>query len=760
MAKFIVTSGSTFDPFTYDDLVKPLEASQKAHDAAEEVYSTLDMETSALARYITDNPDDRNAKALYDNYLEKLHTLQEDLWNNGVTNKTKRELASARSAYASDILRLQASIKKRQEDSKAYWDTKHNHPDMIMGSDPASSGLDAYLADENYGNNYFTYSGDTFMQEVAADAKNRAKELRRTFTYDGKSVPGYITRLEREGFTSEEVAEASDFVDRALATGNRDMSGVSEPAKILAETLLSHLDSTGAANMVDKSEFNRLVEYGRAGLSSAIGGFKLTDLNDKVWDFQKQLALVGAKSKGTEKPEKTGYSFNQLIQNLSTAGFNDLSKSLKGQYENYGPDGVGVILNGQLSKVSNPWEMSAIVFNTDARQEARKVFGGLDVALPAENFFGTTDSKQIGYVVGTDGNPIKLVTGKMSKEEATSVGLDKGQDVGLYYANGKLHKEATKKFNDYRHQHEESVKAFQDANPDLKLDDYSITPGKERELRKQYSIPETVDSSDIPYIIMSKEHTGDYTPATLISTDSGDDYARENFGRAIISSFNGAANNGKVSKGSPYAFYPASKGGISKSGDGEVDIKKVFGDNPDPKTITDITFLPQDIAAGAGRGRSQFRFSTTATPGKVWYADTAMLGTQVDHVLKAPLYNSGPFAGWTVCDAVNYMMTPFMNPTAMAEMTDAESTAWAQVMYTLLHDMMGDEDMQGPMVYSGGQPQFATGKDIFYNSSLRDQLYSAVVSYINYALRAAVDTNQHDHPQNVGNTSIKPVSYR
>lgn len=762
MAKFIVTSGATFDPFTYDDLVKPLEASQKAHDAANEVYDNLNMETSALARYITDNPDDRNAKAMYENYLDKLHTLQEDLWNNGVTGKTKRELSTARAAYASDILRLQAGIKKRQEASKAYWDTKHAHPDMIMGTDPSLSGLDAYLADDNYGNDFFTYSGDAFMKEVATDAINRAKELKRELVYDRKSIPGYITRIEQHGYTSEEVADAYNVVNAALKSGDRSMDGVDDPVRILAETLLSRLDSTGARDKVSAEEFSRLVDYGRAGLASAIGDVKITDLNDKEWDFAKQLSMLKSKDTKPEKitEEASGYSFNQLIQNLSTAGFDDLSKNLKGQYDKYSQGNVGVVVGGQLTAISNPWEMSALVFDTEARRKARSDFGGLDVALPAENFFGTTDSKQVGYVRGADGSQIKLVTGKMSKAEAEGVGLDSKNDVGLYYADGKLHKEATKRFNGYRHKHEESVNAFKESNPDLNLDDYAITPNKERELRRQYNIPDSVASSDVPFVIMSKEYTGDYTPATLISTDSGDDYARENFGRAIISSFNSAANNGKVSKGSPYAFYSVGKGGIAKNGDGEVDIKNVFGEKPDPRTITDITFLPQDVAAGANTGRVDFRFSTTVMPGKIWYADSAMLGTEVSDVLRAPLYNQGAFAGWTVCDAVNYLMTPFLNPVAMAQMSDEDSVSWAQGMYTILHDMFGDKDMQGPMVFADGRAQLVTGKDIFYNSALKNQLYSAVVSYINYALRAAVDINQHNHSQNVGNTSTKPSSYR
>ena len=53
MPKYLVTSGSHFEPFTYDELVKPVAAAQQAHEQAQDLYDALEMDTAALDRYIS-----------------------------------------------------------------------------------------------------------------------------------------------------------------------------------------------------------------------------------------------------------------------------------------------------------------------------------------------------------------------------------------------------------------------------------------------------------------------------------------------------------------------------------------------------------------------------------------------------------------------------------------------------------------------------------------------------------------------------------
>lgn len=289
MARYIVTSGSFFNPFSYDELAKPLEQATEAHNETADAYDQMSMEASALEEYLKKEPEDSRARSMYNTYMNQLTSLQDELWNNGYSANARRGLGAARAGYATNITRLQKAISDRQTRSKEYWDTAHKNPDMVMGFDPGLASLDKYLENDLYGSDYYSYSGKDFMSAVGTDAKARVSELLRNPKYQ-KDVPGYITRFMTSGATSAEVEDAKVLVDNVLdGKISRDSieGGDSIPA-ILASTLLSHLDSTGASYTGDSAnlseqEYRRLVGYGKAGLSQAIGETKSADLEDLIY---------------------------------------------------------------------------------------------------------------------------------------------------------------------------------------------------------------------------------------------------------------------------------------------------------------------------------------------------------------------------------------------------------------------------------------------------------------------------------------------
>lgn len=303
MARFIATSGTYFEPLSYDEMAKSLDYAQERHDAAADAYANLSMETSALEKYITENEDDERARALYDNYMTKLKTLQDNLWTNGISSTTKRELSEARNLYASDIARIQKAVTDRQERSKEFWKAKHEHPDLITSSDPGLSGLDNYLNDDNYGLNYYQYSGNNFAAAVGAEAKAATADLFRDLKHKGY-VPGYITRFMKRGATTEEVNNAYNAVRNSLLAETDEekqtaFNGLSPVEQLLSNVLLSNVESTDAlnkANGVSTDELIRLLDYGKIGLSSTVGNVEVKDFDDKNYAYAQQLALAKAKA--------------------------------------------------------------------------------------------------------------------------------------------------------------------------------------------------------------------------------------------------------------------------------------------------------------------------------------------------------------------------------------------------------------------------------------------------------------------------------
>ena len=171
MPKFLVTSGSYFQPFTYDELAKPIMQTVEAHNAAQDAYDALALDTEALRQYIEREPNSPEAKALYDTYTQQLSSLQNNLWTRGYNAGTRRDLSAARTGYANSITRLASVIGQRQEDSKAHREAKIKNPDLVTSADPITQSLDDYL-NNRANQNYFSYNGKV-LDEIRKEKESK-----------------------------------------------------------------------------------------------------------------------------------------------------------------------------------------------------------------------------------------------------------------------------------------------------------------------------------------------------------------------------------------------------------------------------------------------------------------------------------------------------------------------------------------------------------------------------------------------------------
>ena len=715
MPKYLVTNGSNFQPFTYDELARPLQEMATAHNAAQEQYDALSTDTAALKRYISDNPGDKQAKELYDSYVNKLNSLQENLWSNGYTASTRRDLSQARTGYASDISRLGVAIKNRQERSKEYWKTKHDHPDMIMGDDPGTSGLDNYLNDDMYGTNWYHYSGNQFMSEVGADAKARANELvRDPRIMNDPRLAGYITRITQDGFTSVEVANASAAV-KAMLNGDASLMQNLDPASsILADVLTSHLESTGAAGKVSPEEFNRLFDYGRAGLSQAIGKTDIKDMNDKVWDFNKQIALQNhshalamqrqrtASSNGSGGSNENGQGRAYSMQEISTFIKNKRASEATGAINKHfiKPFEKQVVLkNGTV--LSTPEEAEAVI-NSLGRD---KIVSKFDV--------DPIDQK--GTVHGHyDGKEIKI-----SPLAQGSWVVYKKDNNGKWHSDDSLTKEYESMLSEFN----TNLSNWEKENPDIKLDNLIISQSDWDKIRKKNNIPDYVANEDIPYVLATQAGIGNISPAEIAPPSRDMDTTRENYARYMIEAYNRAGHqNKKLGKTNERLFYPITNGSVSQTG---VGVERVFGKNAD-KELSSVSGYPEDII------KNRVRIMVN---GKEYLVNPAMLGNNMDAQVSK------------LIEPVKELMTPITNPSSALHMSEQEAARWLYLANGILGDYF-------PIAEMGITPD-----DVVRNPQYQSELRTAVNKFISSTISDARDMMMQENYQVRGNTSANAVGY-
>ena len=631
MAKYLVTSGSYFEPFTYEQLAAPVREAAAIHRASQDAYDQYNMEAEALRHYLDAEPDDSNARRMYESYMTKLQNLQNNLWSNGYNTQTRRDLAAARAGYASDITRLGKAIELRQKRSEDWGNYRREHPDAIMEDDPGLSSLDEYLMNDRYGSDFFVTSGNQLAQDVAADLKARGQELMSNPELMDMNLPEYYFLRTNNGFTNEQVNKAMDAV-RSYWNGDdgKAMAALDPITKIAADTIKYHLDKTGASSKVTADEFGRALDFAAYGASQGVGEPKVEHLENKQWDYGMRDWLAAQKDdrdfnnwykqQMITHPEWFDENGNRVI--AAGTDYTDPSQYPTQYLYNEGPNVTKHLnalrkLTGDISpenliryttaegdKFADNWvEVYDWLHGDEASGWARKEYGfDLDV-LPGRDrqqrvtITGTVGGEKVSYDVVTD----KITKDDIEQAASRGVKLDK-DDVAIRQVgrDGKerLDIDATKEYNAARKRHrgymEEKVTQL---NKDNDLS--SITSLDLSDFKRKQGIDMRVPAQYVETVLALREGFGVEKLPTLVAP--ADTKKQKSYALELLSS----ASKNSLKPNSPFAIYRIDRA------TGAVDYKNPIKDIDQVLSIdnggelagnsgglTSIEALPRDISTG------------------------------------------------------------------------------------------------------------------------------------------------------------------
>lgn len=726
MAKYLVTSGSYFEPFTYEQLSAPIREAAAIHRATQDTYDQIGTEAEALRRYIEQEPDDSNARRMYDSYMSKLSDLQNNLWSNGYNAQTRRDLSAARAGYASDISRLGTAIQTRQQRSAEYWKTRHDHPDMIMGNDPGLDSLDNYLADDLYGQNYYAYSGHDFMNEVGADAKARANEmLSLPEVQRNPALVGYLELIQRDGFTNEDVNSASAAVRLALSGDNTALNSLAPGASILADVLMSHLESTGAAGNVSADEYSRLFDYGVSGLSQAVGKTNVSTVSDKVWDLNKQLSVLNYQhalsSKATGPSDEDGYGRPYSLDDISTFVKSKMSDKITSKLnDTFVKPFETPIRTSDGSIISSPIDADNIL-RSFGRDQLLEKYGGIDPDHP--------ETANGNILLGQGRTEIRAVKNEVNDFDMSFV----NEPYTIQRKEGRrwvTDRQMTKDFNNDITAYQDRITSWRESNPDIDIQNLALTGAKRQQLNKLGGISPDTPLELVPHILATEANPGRQTPATIAASTDAFDKTREDYSQLIIDSYRRTeASQGKIGRSDESAFYPIEDGVISNKG---ITIDKVQGKKGE-FYVDSVYVYPEDLLNNRVR---------VGINGKQYAISPEMLGnataSQINK-LKAP---------------VEAIMSPLINPAAATRMNEQEIINWINISSRILGSYM-------PFSYKGadGGTEYITPIDVVTNPALQELLRNSVVEYMNRVISVGRDEMGLNNYRVRGNTSEKATGY-
>lgn len=246
---------SSFNPFTYEEMVRPIAIMDTAHQQLDTSYQTLSTQAATLAN-VLDPEKDAELYKTYNTFTGDLDKAAGDLAARGVNASSMKNLAKLRAAYATQIQPIEASYKRKLDDIKTQREALAKDNTLKFSYDASTTPISAYY--NNPGLSYKQISMDKLTKSVSEIAKNYAKRILHEPSEWGATAEGqFLQRVIRQGLDDSDI--------EAALTGQN-------PA--LAQILQSALASAGA------DQFSPEVQ--QAALNAAVNGLRAGFGQDKI----------------------------------------------------------------------------------------------------------------------------------------------------------------------------------------------------------------------------------------------------------------------------------------------------------------------------------------------------------------------------------------------------------------------------------------------------------------------------------------------
>lgn len=246
MANYSLIANSTFQPFSYQELMAPVARMSDVHSAIAEQYDKLSSQADVLeAMGNNDRDKGSGTYGRYKAYSDALRAEAENLYRNGLDINSRMRLSDLRRRYNQEIVPIQNAWNKREQEAEVQMKAKLQNPSLRFTRDASTSTLDDYLANPTGG--YGVVNLNAITADMAAAAKTLEGQIKRGAKVEGVDSTTY-NYIQRWGLSDAMINEwiknpdsnsaLTNMMNQVLAkhgVTEQALAGTQNGAAILAE---------------------------------------------------------------------------------------------------------------------------------------------------------------------------------------------------------------------------------------------------------------------------------------------------------------------------------------------------------------------------------------------------------------------------------------------------------------------------------------------------------------------------------------------
>ena len=291
MANTYITSTSRFKPYTFAEMLQPVQIYTEASNAVETELSNLDILANDIVGKLNPNdPEDAKTLETYKAFKSQMDNALESFYKNGLTPESKKALASLKSQYSKDINPINTAYERRIKDLDLIRQMKLSNPYMVI---------------EGIGQSTSAYMNGNTPEPVVVDlnkaseaAKNASAGLSKQFIeqigLQGAEgyIGSYLMHGMKKGIDSTMVADFTAYVDAIKNGQNKELQ---TPQGLALSKMFEQIRTANNYENLSESAQNRLDASIVQGLvSGAAADVDIKYMEDKYWDIELAKAKLKA----------------------------------------------------------------------------------------------------------------------------------------------------------------------------------------------------------------------------------------------------------------------------------------------------------------------------------------------------------------------------------------------------------------------------------------------------------------------------------
>ena len=180
MPNYSLVINSQFNPFTYQELLAPVQAMSNYHEKLVEEYDKLSSQADILEAMGTNDRDKGSGTySRYKAYSDSLRRERDNLFANGLNYESRQRLSDLRRAYNTEIVPIQNAWQKREQEAqmqmKAQLDAAARGVNLYFSRDAANTSLQDYI--DNPNQTFQILNGQQITTEIANQFKGLANQI-------------------------------------------------------------------------------------------------------------------------------------------------------------------------------------------------------------------------------------------------------------------------------------------------------------------------------------------------------------------------------------------------------------------------------------------------------------------------------------------------------------------------------------------------------------------------------------------------------